>query len=119
MVRSLSPVSPFICSLPSVQAGRQGGRTTFMEHCRGLRHRQLYYLVQIKTAIKRRDGPLMSEEEATECLMRLKGISMMAVLECSTSFSVGEFFQLERACRSFLEDVPLEDESNARKIHLF
>ena len=96
------------------------GITTFMEHCRGLRHHRLDCLIRLfrDLPLRRRDGSLMSNEESVECRSSLGG-AMVPFIETCPSFSVLEVFELEAAGRPVWGDEEEEDLLCEKTVHLF
>ena len=85
----MSYVRCLICKR-DIKVGSRG-ITTFMEHCRGMRHHRQDCVVRLHRGLplRRRDGTLMTTEESAECRASLEGVAVPFIETCP-SLSVME-----------------------------
>ena len=99
---------------------RSRGITTFIEHCRGLRHHRQDCVVRLHRGLplRRRDGTLMSSEESAECRANLGGVTV-PFMETCPPLSVIEVFELEGPGRPVWSDEQEGDDWPERTVRLF
>ena len=114
----MSYVRCSICKRDIKVASR--GITTFMEHCRRLRHHRLDCIVRLYRGLplRRRDGTLMTTDESAEWRVNLGGVVVNFVVTCP-ALSVLEVFELEGAGRSVWGEETEDDAWRERTVRLF
>ena len=118
----LTPDSYARCLLckQDVKIGSRG-ITTFLEHCRGMRHHRLDCLVRLRRglALRKRDGTLMSEAECDVCTTTLAGETVPVVESCP-NVTVIEALQIEATGRSVWGDIcASSDSAQVESVKLF
>ena len=114
----MSYVRCLICKR-DIKVGSRG-ITTFMEHCRGMRHHRQDCVVRLHRGLplRRRDGTLMTTEESAECRASLEGVAVPFIETCP-SLSVMEVFEREGAGQSVWDENDGSKDWPEKTVHLF
>ena len=92
-----------------------------MEHCRGLQHHRVDFLVRLRRglALRDRDGNLISAASSAEQTALLEGVTVPVVEKCP-DLTTSEVFKLELEGRQVWNDLDSSDsDDHERTVRVF